>query len=134
MNSTYRSSLLCSTVWEYISIISAANYLIEVNNTDSELDILPIFIISTLFLALMTIMAVSGSLAANECSLSPVIVQKVMLHNDIDSDVMKELEMFTQFRVMKIEFSACGLYKMDLSFISGIIGATLSYLILLSQL
>jgi hypothetical protein len=58
-----------------------------------------------------------------------------MLRDDIDRDVMKELEkIFTQFKVMKIEFLACGLYKMDLSFISGIIGATFSYIIIFSQL
>jgi hypothetical protein len=90
---------------------------------------------STFLLAPLTIMAVSASLAANECSRSPVIVQKIMLRDDIDSEVMKELEkMFAQFKVMKIEFSACGMYKLDLSFISDIFGTTSSYVIIFSQL
>jgi hypothetical protein len=135
INSTYGFSLLLSTVWELISIISAANCLIEVNNADSEVDVILVVMMSTSFLALITILAVSGSLAVNECSHSPVIMQKVMLRDDTDSDVVKELErMFTRFKVMKIEFSACEMYKIDLSFISGIIGVTLSYLILFSQL
>jgi hypothetical protein len=58
-----------------------------------------------------------------------------MLRDDIDREVMKELKkMFTQFKVMKIGFSACGMYKIDLLLLSGIIGGTLSYLIILSQL
>jgi hypothetical protein len=58
-----------------------------------------------------------------------------MLRDDIDSEVTKEMKkMFTRFKVMKIEFSACGIYKMDLSFLCGILGATVSYLIVIWQL
>jgi hypothetical protein len=58
-----------------------------------------------------------------------------MLRDDIERELMKELEkMFTQFKVIKIGFSACGMYKIDLPLLSGIIGGTLSYVIRLSQL
>jgi hypothetical protein len=58
-----------------------------------------------------------------------------MLRDDIGSEVMKELKkMFTQFEIMKIGFSACGMYKIDLSFLCGIIGATLSYVIIFTSL
>jgi hypothetical protein len=80
-------------------------------------------------------MAVSCSLAVNECNRSPVIVQKILLHDDIDSESMKELDkMFVQFQVMKIGFSACGMFRIDLSFLCGIFGATISYLIIILQL
>jgi hypothetical protein len=80
-------------------------------------------------------MAVSCSLAVNECDRSPVIVQKIMLRDDIVRELMKELKkMFTQFKVMKLGFSACGMYKIDLSFLCGILGATLSYLVIFWQL
>jgi hypothetical protein len=83
----------------------------------------------------MTILVVSCSAAVNECNHSPVIVQKIMLRDDIDSEVMEELKMmFTQFKAMKIGFSACGMYKIDLSFLCDIISATLSYFIIFSQL
>jgi hypothetical protein len=88
-----------------------------------------------LYSALTTMMAVSCSLAVNVCNRSPVIVQKIMLRNDIDTEMMKELkEMFTQFKALKIEFSACGMYRMDLSFLCDIIGVTVSYVIIFSQL
>jgi hypothetical protein len=119
----------------FITTISAASRLIELNKAESELNIFLIVVISTLFLAPLTIMAVSASLAAIECSRSPVIVQNIMLRKNIDSEVMKELEkMFTQFKVMDIEFSACGMYKLDLSLISDIFGTTFSYVIIFSQL
>jgi hypothetical protein len=62
-------------------------------------------------------------------------MQKIMLRDDIDAEIMKELKkMFVQFKVMKIGFSACGMFRIDLSFLCGIIGATLSYLVIVSQL
>jgi hypothetical protein len=58
-----------------------------------------------------------------------------MLHDDNDSEEMEELKkIFTQFKVMKIRFSACEIYEIDLSFLCGIIGSTFSYLIIFSQL
>jgi hypothetical protein len=114
MNSTYGFSLLCGTCWVFINITSGANYVIEIKHTGIH-----IFVYTTVFwcifyVALMAILAVSCSLAVNECNLSPVIVQKIMLRDDIDSEVMEELKkIFTQFKVMKIRFSACGKYDID---------------------
>jgi hypothetical protein len=80
-------------------------------------------------------MGVSCELAINECNRSPVIVQKIMLRDDIDREVMRELKMmFTQFKVMKIGFSACGMYRIDLPFLCSIISGTVSYVIVVSQL
>jgi hypothetical protein len=134
MNSTYGIPLLCATYWVIITIVSAANYAIELKRTD-KLFVLEAVLWSIFSATLMTIMAVSCSLAVNECSLSPVIVQKIILRDDISGEDMKELDkMFTQFKVMKIGFSACGMFRIDLSLLCGIFGATLSYLVIVPQL
>jgi hypothetical protein len=58
-----------------------------------------------------------------------------MLRDDIYAEDMKDIDkMFTQFQVMKIGFSACGMFRIDLSFLCVIFGATLSYLVIVSQL
>jgi hypothetical protein len=89
----------------------------------------------SLFVALIIIMAVSCSLAVNECNRSPVLVQKIMLRNDIDSETLSELEkMFAQFKVMKIRFSACGMFRIDLPFLCGVFSAKISYAIIFLQL
>ncbi|PNF15919.1 hypothetical protein B7P43_G07706 [Cryptotermes secundus] len=135
MNSTYGFSLLCAIVWVFCSIIPTANRIIEMKPTNIYGHILIGVLWSTYHVVLVGIMAVSCSLAVNECNRSPVIVQKIMLRDDIDSEVMKELKMiFTQFKVMKIEFSACGMYRIDLSFLCDIISGIFSYLIVVSQL
>jgi hypothetical protein len=116
------------------SIISGVNCAIEFKLT-AHLYALEAVLWCSFSVALMTIMAVSCSLAVNECDRSPVIVQKLMLRTDIDSEAMKELEkMFTQFKAMKIGFSACGMFRIDLSFLCGIFGAILSYLVIVLQL
>ncbi|PNF33527.1 hypothetical protein B7P43_G17600 [Cryptotermes secundus] len=134
INSTYGFSLLCAIIWVFISIISGANNALQLNGANH------IYVIEAVLwiffsVGLMTVMTVSCSLAVNECNRSHVIVQKIMLRDDIDNEVIKQLKkMFTQFEFMKIGFSACGLYKIDLSFLCGIIGATLSYVIIFSAL
>jgi hypothetical protein len=87
------------------------------------------------FISLTALMAVSCNLAVNECSRSPVIVQKIMLRDDIDSTVMKELKMmFMQFKAMKIKLSASGMYMIDLSFLCDTVSAAIYYTIILLQL
>jgi hypothetical protein len=84
--------------------------------------------------SLITALAVSCSLAVGECNHSPVIVQKIILRDDIDGEIVKELEkMFIQLQAMKIGFTACGLFNLDLPFLCGIFGVTLSYLFVTAQ-
>jgi cytochrome bd-type quinol oxidase subunit 1 len=133
INSAYGIPLLCATFWVFINIISAANYAINLKQS-GYLYVMETVLWSSFCVALMTIMAVSCSLAVNECNRSPVIVQKILLRDDIDSEDAKDLDkMFTQFQVMKIGFSACGMFRIDLSFLCGIFGVTLSYLIIILQ-
>jgi hypothetical protein len=135
INSNYGITLICATIWMFIGIISGANYVIKMKPISIYLCVILAVTWSSLCVAMMIIMAVSCSLAVNECKRSPVIVQKIMLRDDTDSEVMKELKkMFIQFKVMKIEFSAYGLYRIDLSFLCAILGATVSYLIVSLQL
>ncbi|PNF15079.1 hypothetical protein B7P43_G15985 [Cryptotermes secundus] len=135
INSTFGILLLCTTLWVLISIICGINYVLKITHTDSSLYVIVAVLWSIFCASLITLMAMSCSLAVNECNRSPVIVQNIMLREDIDILVMKELKkMFIQFKFMKIGFSACGMYRIDLSFLCGIFGATLSYLIIFWEL
>jgi hypothetical protein len=117
------------------NIIPCLNYIIEGKDGDLVRYMLVIVLCVIFSAALLAMMVVSCSLAVNECDRSPVIVQKIMLRNDIDTEMMEELkEMFTHFKDLKIEFSACGMYRIDLAFLCDIIGFTVSYEIIFSQL
>jgi hypothetical protein len=135
MNSTYGITLLCATLWVFIGIIAGVSYVIRTKPIGNHLYVIAAVLWTSFCVALMVVMAVSCSLAVNECNRSPVIVQKIILRDDNDREAIRELKrMFIQFKVMKIGFSACGMYKIDLTFLCGIFGATLSYLIIFLQL
>jgi cytochrome bd-type quinol oxidase subunit 1 len=74
-----------------ISFISAGNVATEMKNTDLNLHLLGIVVWYCFIVALMTFLAATCSAAVNECNRSPVIVQKIMLRNDIDREMMKEM-------------------------------------------
>jgi hypothetical protein len=135
INSTYGITLLSATLWVFIGIISGANYVIKLKPIANHLYVIAAVLWSSFCVALMIVLAVSCSMAVNECNRSPVMVQKIMLHDDTDREAIKELKkMFSQFKVMKIEFSAFGMFRIDTSFLCGIFGATLSYFIIFLQL
>jgi hypothetical protein len=134
INSTYGSALILTTFWVFISIISTANFVFELKNTDLYNYVLISVLWSGFCVTLVATMAVSCSLAICECNRSPIVVQKIILRVDIDGETLKELKnMFTQFQTMKIGFTACGLFSLDLSFLSGIIGITISYVLIIAQ-
>jgi hypothetical protein len=134
INSTYGIPLLCATFWVLITIVSGANYSIDLKHTD-HFYVIQTVLWSIFCVILMITIAIACSLTVSECNRSPVLVQKVMLRNDIDSETLNEMEkMFTQFQVMNIGFSACGMFRIDLSLLCGIFGATLSYLLIVPQM
>jgi hypothetical protein len=135
INSTYGITLLCATFWVFIGIISGVNYVMKIKPIGNHLYIIAAVLWSIFCVVLMITVAVSCSLAVSECNRSPVIVQKLLLSDDTDREAVKELKnMFSQFKAMKIEFSAFGMYRIDLPFLCCIFGATISYLIIFLQL
>jgi hypothetical protein len=64
------------------SNIPTVNYIIEVKDGDL-IRYIPLNVMCVIFYAALTIMAMSCSLAVNECDRSPVILQKIMLRDDI---------------------------------------------------
>jgi hypothetical protein len=73
INSTYGFSLLYTIIWVFVSIISGANYAIQLKHTEL-LYVLQAVLWIGLSMAIVTMMAVSCSLAVNECNRSPIIV------------------------------------------------------------
>jgi hypothetical protein len=128
VNSTYGFSLLPTILWVFTTIITYENFVLELKGTNLYHFVILSVLWCSFFFSLLTAIALSCSLAVGECNHSPVIVQKIILRDDIDGEIVKELEkMFIQLRAMKIGFTACGLFNLDLPFLCGIIGVTLSY-------
>jgi hypothetical protein len=134
INSTYGFSLLSAAVWVFVDIITGVALLLQLNA-----DLYNFVLVTVLWtgccVALMAAITMSCSMAVSECNRSAIIVQKIIVRDDIHYEVVKELEkMLIQFQVMKIRFTACGFFNLDLPFFCGIFGATLSYLVIILQL
>jgi hypothetical protein len=134
INSTYGFSLLSAAVWMSVSIISAVTFVLQLN-ADLYHFVLVTVLWSGYCVALMAAISVSCSMAVSECNRSVIIVQKIIIRDDINDEDVKELEkMLTQFQIMKIRFTACGFFNLDLPFFCGICGTSLSYLVIILQL
>jgi hypothetical protein len=134
INSTYGFSLLYAAVWVFVGIISAVTFVLQLNA-----DLYHLVLVTVLWsgycVALMAAITMSCSMAVSECNRSAIIVQEIIIRDDLNDEVVKELEkMLTQFQVMKIRFTACGFFNIDLQFFCGMFGATLSYLVIILQL
>ena len=72
--------------------------------------------------------------AVNEFQNGKILVQKMILHNTYGSAVNKELKLLlSQLTSMKIEYSACGFFYLNLPFLGSVVGVILSYIVVLSQ-
>ncbi|KAJ9588481.1 hypothetical protein L9F63_018137, partial [Diploptera punctata] len=69
-----------------------------------------------------------------QVKLSVIIVQKFMLVSNIEHSTLTELERFSfQLNNIKMEFNICGIFTMNLRFLSSFLGVALTYLVILHQ-
>ena len=83
---------------------------------------------------LLLAISVVCAMTVGECAQSPIMVQKILVRKGLRQDVIDKLEkLFVQLNAMKIEFTACGMFNIDLSYLSWILGANVTYILLIAQ-
>jgi gustatory receptor len=71
---------------------------------------------------------------SEEAAMSVSLVHSLLLDPCLSRDVSKELYLFsTQLTHLKIEFSACGFFAINLPFFYSVIGVICTYVIFLCQ-
>ncbi|XP_050436382.1 gustatory receptor for sugar taste 43a-like [Adelges cooleyi] len=84
-------------------------------------------------LCYLFLMVMPPSLAALKAEKTPVIICEY-LDIDLTPDDTKQLEIFVlQLHKFKISFSICGVMRLQTSFITRVIGTTITYLMVLVQ-
>jgi hypothetical protein len=79
--------------------------------------------------------AVVCQFAENERESSRIIVQKLLLEDSLEDDYCKELTMLSaQLRDMKIKYTACGFFTLNLPYLCSVTGLIISYVIIVAQL
>jgi hypothetical protein len=73
--------------------------------------------------------------ATNEARSSRILVQKLLLEGNCRNDCVKFLKMFSlQLQVMKMEYTACGFFSLNLSFFASVVTVVASYIIIMLQI
>jgi hypothetical protein len=89
-------------------------------------------IFASFFLFLISIASHETS---EEAAMSVSLVHSLLLNPCLSSDVSNELYLFcTQLTHLKIEFSACGFFAINLPFFYSVTGVTCTYVIFLCQI
>jgi hypothetical protein len=89
-------------------------------------------VIASVFLFMISVACHETS---EEAAMSVSLVHSILLDPCISSDVSKELQLFsTQITHLKIEFSVCGIFAINLPFFYSIIGVICTYVIFFCQL
>lgn len=87
------------------------------------------------FLLMFVKIAVVCQFAENERESSRIIVQKLLLEDSLEDDYCKELTMLSaQLRDMKIKYTACGFFTLNLPYLCSVTGLIISYVIIVAQL
>ncbi|KAJ9581445.1 hypothetical protein L9F63_023377 [Diploptera punctata] len=89
---------------------------------------IPIFIVK------MTSVALTCHLASSEANRTIILLQKSLLIQNIDQKVRTEIQEFIQqVQNQKLQFKACGFFKIDLTMLKALIVAIFTYLLILMQ-
>jgi hypothetical protein len=83
----------------------------------------------------MFVVAISCQWASDECRTFMSNVQQLLLEYSAEEDMLTQLVFFTdQLENNKIEFTACGIFPVNLSVLCTVAGLVIQYLILLCQM
>ena len=124
------STLAFHLVAKYILTLSDINQQIIMNDFQGILGIMWA-VIASVFLFLISAVCHETN---EEAAMSVSLVHSLLLDPCLNSEVSKELHLFsTQLTHLKIEFSACGFFVINLPFFYSVIGCICTYVIFLCQ-
>jgi hypothetical protein len=131
INGTYGISVLAFTCWLLVSIIIALFFtLFELE--DGQYGSLVYLIVYSILLIRISS---TCHTAASENDTSKLLVQKLLLEDDLNPQDLTELKFLSlQLNNTPVQYSACGLFVLNLSFLCSVTGVIISYMILVVQL
>ena len=125
------NTLAFHLVAKYISTLSLSHNQIMRNDFQGILAIMWA-VFASVFLFMISVVCHETS---EEAAMSVSLVHSLLLDPCLSSDVSKELQLFsTQLTHLKIEFSACGFFAINLQFFYSTIGVICTYVIFFCQI
>jgi hypothetical protein len=128
------STFVGTTVWSYFGLCFLIGYDVADSTEISVSNIVACNIWSLLHIAKLLFITVPCHLANNNMAHTSIVLRKLMLEFHTDPATMSELERFSQHvAVRKFKFTVFGFLSLDLSLLVSMIGAVVTYLVILMQ-
>jgi hypothetical protein len=85
-------------------------------------------------IVLLFLITLSCHVTAEECDKSKILVEKWILRSGLDRETAMELRVLSmQLKNMKVAFTACGFFSLDLPFMYSFLGVIFTYIVVLAQ-
>lgn len=136
INACYGFLMLIETTHNFMMVVGLMHEILMVLERESDINLVTHDICLLLFYsAKATVILRTSQLAYNESREMLVAVHKVLLCPNISSACETQLSLFaTQIVDNEFEFTACGIFPLDLSTLHSIVAAAATYIIILYQL
>ena len=143
VNAYYGLPILLGVSWLFMSVVivlyAALYHFTYVPYTDNSLiryGNISVSVLSCIFCAvLMILLTTACHIVGSETQMTVFYIQKILLHRDFGKQTENELKKFcSQVIHLKIEISACGLFKLNLPLLNNFISKFFAYFIIMFQL
>jgi hypothetical protein len=142
VNSYYGFPILLSVLWLFMSIVLVLSLTLDSfiysSNTDSTLE-RDINFYNCIWYCiycgiLIIIVKMLCHQVGNETDNIMFHVQKLLLKHDLENEIEKQLNQFCcQLNYLKPEFSACGIFTLNLHFLNSFLSMSLAYFVITFQ-
>ncbi|KDR19118.1 uncharacterized protein LOC110830208 [Zootermopsis nevadensis] len=131
VNYLYGLPLLAMSCWILLDLV----LITYVAVTSLDVDFIITNSKDIIFFLIFLKMIIMCQISENEIQSSIILVQKVMLEDDLGYKDCKELLMLSaQLRDMKIKYTACKFFTLNLPYLCSVVGAVVSYVIIMIQI
>jgi hypothetical protein len=142
VNSYFGVPLLMLTFWVFIFVvyISYACVLSIMSGIHARRGlgayIFPVsgFIWCAAFIGILLLVVLSCHTTTEECHKSQILIEKMLLRSGLAYETVNELRALSvQLNNMKVSFTACGFFSLDLPFMYNFVGVICTYIVILAQ-
>lgn len=131
INETYGISVLAVTCWLLVANVIVIFFMLH----EIEEGQYASFIYLSFYLILLIDISLACDTAVSENDMSKFLVQKLLLEDDLTPKDITELKLFSlQLNDTLVQYSACGLFVLNLTFLCSVTGVIISYMIIMVQL
>jgi hypothetical protein len=132
INYIYGFPILSVILWLVTATVSNTTFLLHEGISATTA---PSILLDLLYLMLLLLIMFFCHVTTDEARRSSVVVQKLLLLETLDQVTTCYLDrLFVQLEGMRVAFTSCGLFRLDMPRFCGILGVICTYVVILTQI